>query len=233
MVRSLSALLLLLASAAHAAANPVRIDVPRATKPPVVDGRVGSAEWTKAARVPLMDGGHALLLHNGTYLYVAIVARRVGIGSLCTMRKDQVRVLHASAGIGSALFDKKDGGWQLTQGFTFSNSTPQPGNLTNSGPAAAPVSAANERKQYLAKEGWFANSSPTGQLQREFQVRVDGRTEIPLVISFMSWVTREEFDLDVWPDAVVDGCAELDLAGGWTNRSYTFEPATWGIAALQ
>jgi hypothetical protein len=224
MTRFLAAIVLLAATAAHAAPKPGRIDVPRAEKKIAIDGKVTSAEWTKAARVPLMDGGQALLLHDGTYLYVGMVGLRGGVGSICTMNKQQqVRVLHASAGLGTALYDRKDGKWALTQGFTFESRE----NMT---PTKASVA---ERRDYLKKEGWFANTHIEGQLQREFQIRLDGRTEVPIVLSFMSWITREKFDLDVWPGTVVDGCAELDLAGGWTDREYTFAPETWGIAALQ
>lgn len=222
--RSLAALVLLLASAVHAADKPrvARVEVPRAQKSPVVDGKVGTTEWGKAARVPLMDGGHALLLHNTTYLYVAFVGRRPGVGSVCTTNKDRVRVLHASAGLGTAWFTKDSAKWTLAQGFTFSNRD------TSNTPAAK-----KERREFLTKEGWLANTDPAGQPQREFQIRLDDRSEFPIVLSFMNWIKPEVFDLDVWPETVVDGCAELDLAGGWTDREYTFAPETWGLAVLQ
>ncbi|HEX8619778.1 MAG TPA: hypothetical protein VF911_19505 [Thermoanaerobaculia bacterium] len=223
MVRSLAALVLLFASAAHAAPKPARIDVPRATKAPSIDGKVSSAEWMNAARVPLMTDGHALLLHDGTYLYVAFVGRRGGVASVCTMGpNDRVRVLHASSQLGTALFEKAVPKWKLTQGFNFTDA--------DSGPSPQ---ARQQRKAYLAKEGWLANTAFPGLLQREFQIRLGNRTEMPIVLSLMSWITREEFDLDVWPESVVDGCAELDLAGGWTDREYTFAPETWGLAVMQ
>ncbi len=220
--RSLAALALVFASAVHAADKPARVEVPRAQQSPTVDGKVGSTEWTKAARVPLMDGGYALLLHNTTYLYVAFVGRRAGIGSVCTTNKDRVRVLHASAGLGTAWYIKNDAKWKLAQGFTFTNRD------TGDTPEAK-----KERREFLAKEGWFANTDPAGQPQREFQIRLDDRSELPIVLSFMTFLKPKEYDLDVWPATVVDGCAELDLAGGWTEREYTFAPETWGLAVLQ
>jgi hypothetical protein len=222
MARSLAALVLLLASTVHAAGKPRRIEVPRTSKPPVIDGKVNTTEWTKAARVPLMDGGHALLLHSSTYLYVAFVGRKAGIGSVCTITSDGVRVLHASSGLGTALFAKNGAKWDLAQGFTFTN--------RDTGPSPA---AKKERNDFLAKEGWFANTNPAGLPQREFQIRLDDRSEIPIVLSFMTFVKPQVYDLDVWPEGVVDGCAELDLAGGWTDREYTFAPETWGLAVLQ
>lgn len=223
MTRSLAALGLLFAATVHAADKPPRIEVPRASKPPVIDGKVNTTEWTRAARVPLMDGGHALLLHSSTYLYVAFVARRAGTGSVCTMTTDgRVRVLHASAALGTALYAKNGAKWDMAQPFTFTN--------RDTGPSPA---AKKERNEFLAKEGWFANTDPAGQTQRELQIRLDDRSELPIVLSFMTWVKPKVFDLDVWPDTTVDGCAELDLAGGWTDRDYTFAPETWGVAVLQ
>jgi hypothetical protein len=213
---------LLLAASAHAD-SPKRIEVPRAPKTPNVDGVVSGPEWAKAARVYLGDGGHALLQHNGTYLFIAFVGKRAGIGSVCTSSKDaKVRVLHASAALGTAEWAKQDAKWQMARGFTMTN--------RDTGKSAA---AQAERKQFLAKEGWFANTSVAGQAQREYQIRLDGRREIPLVLSFMSWITKKQYDLDVWPDTVFDGCAELDLAGGYTETEYAFEPESWGVAALQ
>jgi len=214
-------LALLLAVSAFAA--PKKIEVPRGAKTPNVDGDVNAAEWAKAARVYLGTGGHVLLQHNGTYLFVAFVGKRPGIGSVCTAAKDgRLRVLHASAALGTAEWTKQNAKWTLARGFTWTN--------RDTGKSAAAMA---ERKQFLGAEGWFANTHPAGQQQREYQIRIDGRKEIPIVLAFMSWVKPEQFDLNAWPDDVYDGCAELDLASGSTEAAYTFEPETWGVAVLQ
>ncbi len=224
MARSLVLALTLLLAPFAFAASPKRIEVPRAPKTPNVDGVVHGPEWAKAARVYLGDGAHALLQHNGSYLFIALIGKRAGVGSVCTTSKDGklLRVLHASAALGTAEWEQNESKWTLARGFTMTNR-----DTGRSAPAMA------ERKEFLAKEGWFANTSPAGQLYREYQIRLDGRREIPLVLSFMSWIGRKQFDLDLWPEEVYDGCAELDLAGGSTETAYTFEPETWGIAALQ
>lgn len=224
MARSLALALTLLLTSSTFAASPKRIDVPRAAKTPVIDGVVNGPEWAKAARVYLGDGGHALLQHNGQYLYVAFVGKRAGVGSVCTQSKDgkRLRVLHASAALGTAEWEQKDAKWTLSRGFEMSN--------RDTGKSTEAMAA---RKEFLTKEGWFANVSPTGQMQREYQIRLEGRREIPLVLSFMSWLGKKQFALDFWPEEIYDGCAELDLAGGYTDTEYTFEPETWGVANLQ
>jgi hypothetical protein len=224
MARTLIATLLLIATtAAHAAdAKQPRIIVPRTLKSPVIDGKLSKTEWADAAQVALADGGQARLLNDGRFLFVAMVGKRMGIGSICTMNKGELNVLHASAGLGTAVYAQKEGKWMLTRPFTFTNR-----DTSNS------QTGIKDRKKFLADEHWYANTHPNGTTEREFQIRLDGRTEIPLVLSFMSYVSASEFDLDAWPETVVDGCVELDLASGWTNQQYTFEPKTWGIAVIR
>lgn len=212
---------LVLATAAFAAGK--RVEVPEVPKSPKIDGTVAASEWAKAVRVRLGDNGFAYLQHNNQYLFVAIAARRAGTASLCsTTKANAVRVLHASAALGTAQWQQKDAKWSLERGFDFQ--------LRDTGDTAEAQAA---RRKFLGEEGWFANASPTGLTTREYQIRLDGRREIPLAIGFMSFVSRGKFEYDYWPETMLDGCAELDLAAGVTEYEYTFDPKTWGVAALQ
>ncbi|MFP5245565.1 MAG: hypothetical protein ACLGH0_02640, partial [Thermoanaerobaculia bacterium] len=83
-MRPLVLLFVLLAATALSASD--RVEVPRAPNTPKVDGDVNATEWKNAVRVRLTDGAHALMQHNGTYLYIAIVDRHRGIGSICTTK---------------------------------------------------------------------------------------------------------------------------------------------------
>ncbi|HEY0159605.1 MAG TPA: hypothetical protein VGF28_20120 [Thermoanaerobaculia bacterium] len=225
MARSLIALLLLVASAVHAAEpkKPERILVPRATKSPRVDGKLGKTEWTEALQVALADGGQARLLHDGKFLYIAMVGKKPGTGSICTVKGKSLYVMHASSALGSAVWTQKNGKSTLHRGFRFSNR-----DTTES------QRGIKDRKAFLKKAGWYANAHPdTAILEREFQIAIEGRSEIPLVLSFLSFVDEDDLDLDAWPQTVVDGCVELDIASGFIKREYTFQPETWGVAVLR
>jgi hypothetical protein len=212
--------LLLLSLSLHAAP---RVQVPRVPATPKIDGVITSKEWKDAVRVPLgSGGGHAMLQHNGTYLFIALVGRRAGIGSLCTMNKDEVQVLHASAARGTASFKRDGDKWTNTRPFTW----------TNRDTGDTPEAMA-DRKKFLDAEGWFANAQPQGSVKREYQIRIAGRGEIPLALGFMGFIRKGEFDLASWPDKLPDGCGELDLSGGFTDREYTFDPSTWGMAEIR
>lgn len=185
------------------------LGVPRATAP-VIDGTIGAEEWKPAVRVPLTNGGEALLQHDGTFLYVAISGTRTGIASFCTTSGEDVRILHASAALGTAVF--RDG--KATRGFTWTNRN---------------TADTEARKKFLDAEQWFANATPRGSLEREYQIAIAGRREIPIVLAFMSFAPNEAQGIHYWPADVKDACAGIDLAAGKTDGVLTFEPKTWGV----
>ena len=189
------------------------LDVPRATTP-TIDGTIGADEYTSARRVPLTNGGEAFLQHDGRNLYLAIRAPRNGILSLCTPSGDDVRVLHASAALGSTTFRKG----RATHDFVWTN--------RNTADVAA-------RDKFLAAEHWFASASPRGSEERELQLAMDGRKTIPLTIAFLSFAPDEEQRMHLWPSSLEDGCASLELASGDTARPYSFAPATWGTVRIE
>lgn len=189
------------------------LNVPRAAAP-VIDGTIVAEEWKSATRVELTNGGHALLQHDGTFLYVAITGPRTGIASLCMPSGKEVHVLHASAALGTAVFKNS----RATRDFVWTN--------RDTKDAAA-------RDKFLAAEHWFANATPRGSLEREMQIELLGRKEIPLTIAFMSFAPNEEQRIHVWPAALQDGCASIDLASGNTKGPYTFDRATWGVVKLK
>jgi hypothetical protein len=206
--------------ALSAADAPIR--VPRTSKPPVIDGKVNAAEWKSATRIPLgHNDGQAMLIHDGTFLYVALVGAKPGIGSLCVRGRTGVRILHASAALGTAAFEPENGKWKMTRGFTWTN--------RDTGDSEAAMA---DRKKMLTTEGWFANTSAAVTTEREFQIPVRGQKEVPLVLNFVSY-TPEEQKVYYWPPTIEDDCADVELASGFTAREYTFDPTKWGVVTLE
>lgn len=210
-----------LAATLFAAEAPKRIEVPRTRRPPLIDGNPNRTEWKGAARVALGDGAFAMLLNDGTFLYVALVGMKPGTGSVCTSTKTGVRILHASAALGTATFEPQKGKWIVTRPFTWTN--------RDTGPSPA---AQAERKKMIATEGWFANTSRTAMLEREYQIAVRGLREVPLTLGFFTYTPKVQ-RLSYWPTTLEDDCANADLAGGFTDGELTFDPAKWGIAELK
>jgi hypothetical protein len=220
MNRVLALIVTLSLSLAVFAAN--RVVAPRVSNAPIVDGRVSSAEWKGATHLALSENeGEALLLHDGNYLYVGIVGLKPGIGSVCAQGRTGVRILHASAALGTAAFELEEGKWKLTRGFSWTN--------RDTGESAEAMA---DREKMIKTSGWFANTSRTAQATREYQIPVRGQNEVPLVIGFHTF-TPEQQKFSYWPATIEDGCADPDLASGHTDGVFTFDPSKWGVVVLK
>ena len=210
----------LLSFSVFAAEN--RIGVPRVGDPPTVDGTIAPTEWRGSAQVALAyNMGHAMLMHDGNFLYVALVGSKPGIASICARGRTGVRVLHASAALGTAAFELEKGKWRMTRGFTWTNRD------TGSSPAAMA-----DRQKFLSTDGWFANTSRTAATAREYQIPIRGQREVPIVLGFLSF-TPEEQKFYYWPTDLEDDCADPGLASGVTDLEFRFDPSKWGVLELQ
>lgn len=222
MHRALAIILALSFSLSLFASGPRRIVANRVAKAPVIDGKVNPVEWKGATHVSLTEEqGEALLLHDGNYLYVGIIGFRPGIASLCYPNENGVVVLHASAALGTAAFELAEGKWRLTHPF----------NWTNRDTGKSPDAMA-ERVKFLTTKGWFANTNPAAMLQREYQLPIGGKEEVPLTVGFFT-MTSEKQSLGYWPPDLEDDCADMELASGFTDREYTFDPSKWGVVVLK
>lgn len=223
MHRSLALLsALALTTSLSAAGGPNRIEVPRTTRSPIVDGRIGADEWKGATHIGLSDNQtEALLLSDGNYLYVGISGLQPGIGSVCVQGKTGVRVLHASAALGAAAFELEAGKWKMTRGFNWSNRD------TGKSPQAMA-----DRKNMLTTSGWFANTSPTAITQREYQIPIRGKEQVPLTVGYYTFTPQVQ-KFGHWPANLEDDCADSELAGGFTDREYSFDPSKWGVVILK
>jgi hypothetical protein len=216
--------------AVTAAETQHRIHVPLVRATPKIDGQVlptgkpdknNLGEWKEAAKVSLGSGSYAVLQHDGKFLYVGLVGAKAGIASLCTGGLNGVRVLHASAALGTAVFEQdKDRKWRMTRGFTWTNRE-----------APDDPQFIDARASTLDKEGWIATTSPHSVQQREYAIYIKGRTEVPIVLGFLTFTPRQKTFL-YWPENLEDDCADADLASGFTDRQYTFDPTKWGVAVL-
>ena len=109
----------------------------------------------------------------------------------------------------------------MTRGFTWTN--------RDTGSSAEAMA---DRQKMLSTDGWFANTSPAAAPQREYQIPIRGQREVPIVLGFLSF-TPEEQKFYYWPSAVEDDCADPQLASGFTDREFTFDPSKWGVLELQ
>lgn len=197
-----------------------RLGVPKGTAPRV-DGKIEEAEWRDAVRIELGGGGAALLKHDGDFVYIAFRADRPGIGSICTLMRGDVHVLHASAALGTAIYTKVDDQWIAAQAFRWSN--------RDTGPNAAAI---RDRNRFIAREKWFANALRQAQTDREYQVAVErGARQLSIVLGFLEVEPRTR--LATWPSKLTDGCKSVRLAQGFLESDLQFDPSQWGVLELR
>ena len=137
----------------------------------------------------------------------------LGLASLCMGDESRVRILHASAAVGEALYERSGEQWILKSKFEFKLRDARTG----------PPSEA-DRSQYLATMGWVANASRTGDVARTFTVHLAERIRY-LGVTYLA--TDEPMALSHWPASMDDGCREMKVAQGYLPDTAQFRPAGW------
>ncbi|MEN8174083.1 MAG: hypothetical protein ABFS03_14540, partial [Chloroflexota bacterium] len=143
---------------------------------PMIDGVMLPGEWDSARVEGFLDGGELRLMHNEGFLYLGISANTQDmiVGNIFVDRGDKIAVLHSSAALGTAIYQKDGDTWKQTQGFSWCCRS------TNSSDAAQA-----ERDAFLQHEGWVSINTRMGTPQElEYQIEMGGK-ELRLAVTFM------------------------------------------------
>lgn len=187
--------------------------------PPIeLDGKLGETEWKGALRQELTGGGELLLRHDGKNVFLAVRSPKPGWTHVYLAFEDEVRVLHASAALGAAVYRKDDqDAWQPTQTFpTRDDWKLRSAELT---PAMAVA-----REAHLVEERWVASNTTMGP--RECEFILDRRLVSPktrLAVAYASDPAAPSY----WPARLADDCRKRELVTGTTPAGLTFAPETW------
>jgi dipeptidyl aminopeptidase/acylaminoacyl peptidase len=182
--------------------------------PIALDGTLDPDEWSTAHRIQLGGGRALLFMHDGDYLYVGIRGREMGLGSICVDRGGQVAILHASAALGTALFDKNEDGWQRIQDFAWRCRS-----------TSDSSEAQEARRAYLEESGWVASNSYMGTPEEmEFQI-VMPEGSLRLVVNYIESPNFDE--VFGWPKELGDDCQMVRLVQGNTHTTLQFSPEGW------
>jgi hypothetical protein len=210
-------LLLVLMTGPALAADGPPLAVP-AGPAPTLDGSLDDAAWAGAARVPLHPEGEAFLVRDGSALYVGLRVPGRGLPSLALARERTIRVLHASASLGTAVYEPNDGRWTASRTFAWQCRDGQ----TEEG----------ERERFLEAEGWLATTMAMGTGgEAEYRLAAElwqgAHTRLALVVCQLAAGPPTPC---VWPARVADGTTDRTLLFG-TCPDLRFAPDTWGRLA--
>lgn len=168
------------------------------------------------AQEAMTGGGQVSLRRDGDRLHVTVTGPRKGLASLCVGDESSVRILHASAALGEARYEKQGDTWTLASGFEFKLRDSRTG----------PPSDA-DRQGYFETMGWSANSSNAGAPVREFTIRLTARFRF-IGVTFLG--IDEPMAVSHWPSSLDDDCRAVQVAQGSLPQSVRFSPSTWHSA---
>lgn len=204
--------LLLLASTSRADTTPTSIPT---GETPSIDGTLANGEWKEAVHVELAPEGEAWLLQDEEALYVGLKVGGNCIPSLALLQGDDtVLVLHASASLGTAAYERSGGEWKATRGFEW---------RCRSGRTSD-----EDRQRFLADEGWYANTVEDGR-KGEAEYRIDRRLlsgATPRLAVVACRLQPMPPTACAWPPTVEDGTRDQELLFGNTPN-LELEPDTW------
>lgn len=161
----------------------------------------------------LTGGGEVTLTRSGEFLDVAVQGPRAGLASLCVGDDSRVRILHASAAVGEAIYEKDADRWTLKSGFEWKLRDARTGPPTD-----------EQVKAFLASAGWTANASRAADPRRIFRIRLTERTRY-LGVTFFT--TDEPMAVSYWPDTIDDDCRAVKVAQGFLPETPRFDPRRW------
>ena len=87
---------------------------------PKIDGIHSPGEWDDALVETFADGSQLLLLRSGDFLYLGIKGKDAEMFSnnVYINRGDEITILHSSAALGTARYQKIDNIWSQSQDFS-------------------------------------------------------------------------------------------------------------------
>jgi len=183
--------------------------------PPAIDGIIALDEWESARRELFTDGSDLFLMHAGGYLYLGIRANTPGmiVGNVFVERGGEIAILHSSAALGTAVYQKGTDTWQQVRDFSWSCRD-----------TSASEAAQAERAAFLRTEHWVAANARMGNPNElEYQIEV---SEDRVLLSVVFLRASDPDEKISWPTDLEDACTKPTPGG--LPQNMDFSPGQWG-----
>ena len=194
------------------------ISVPQG-KPLAIDGTMSPGEWDSARVETFSDGSELFLMYSEGYLYLGIRANtpEMIVGNIFIARGDEIAILHSSAALGTAVYQKGIDSWQQTREFVWC--CRQTGNSE---------AAQAERDAFLEQDRWVAANSRIGSPNElEYQIEMTHET-LRLAAIFLR-ASNPNVKIP-WPNDLDDDCIK-PTPGGMPAQLH-FSPDTWATIGI-
>lgn len=194
------------------------IPVP-AAPPPMLDGTLSPGEWDGAVTGRFADGSELLLMtaDGALYLGICAVGEEMIAANVFVDLGGDVRILHISAALGTAIYGEDGDGWALVRDFEWCCRE-----------TTASDAAQTARTSLLEHEHWTSINSRVGN-PNEIEVRI----ELPAVQHLAVNILRSsQPEVKVpWPAELNDDVL-LPTPGGLPDV-LQFTPQAWGLLHME
>jgi hypothetical protein len=168
---------------------------------------LGAKIWVLAGVYCLnpMASAHAA---SGT-LRIVVSGEKPGIASVFIANGEVIKVLHASAALGTAVYERDGKRWKSVRGFEYSCRDPND--------TAA-------RQRFFAREGWLSDVSSRPIHHRVFSLgnKLIGQGARMAIVHFVF-----PKGVKVQPASTRDDTSNPEILRGQTPALMSFDPATW------
>jgi hypothetical protein len=187
---------------------------------PEIDGSIDPDEWYGAMVENFADGSELFLMQTGDTMYLGIRASdpKMIAGNVYIHQDGQIQILHASAALGTAIYQQDGQTWRQIRNFSWRcRST---GNTE---------SAQAERAEFLAEEGWLAANGRMGTPNElEYQIVLPGQNVEIAVVYIKATYPYEKIP---WP-ANLDDDSVQPSTGELPEEMY-FSPSQWVVLEIR
>jgi len=189
-------------------------------RPPAIDGTISPGEWDLAVIEAFADHSELLMMYSEDYLYVGIRANTADmiVSNIYLAYNDEISILHASAALGTAIYQKQIDHWQQFQSFSWCcRST----NLSETTQA--------ELHTLLDEDHWLATNSKIGAPNEiEYQIAIEHET-LQIAVNYIK--VSEPNTKIPWPSKLKDDCVR-PTPGGLPDQMH-FSPDQWVTMVFQ
>jgi hypothetical protein len=202
------------ATASGSGGEDVDVRVPQG-QPVVVDGVMEPDEWADALVIEICEVASLHLKHADGYLCVGLSTQEPVVGNVLIQTGSQIRVMHSSAALGTAMYEREQAVWRRTQGFVWRCRS-----------RILTEAALQQRQVFLEEEGWLASITYMGEVNH-----LEYRIADPAAIERLALVllpASHPGDLFIWP---VD--MDQDIFPGPINTESHMAPEQWPRLILE
>lgn len=179
------------------------------------DGIMELEEWSGALAVEFGEGATLRLKHGDGFLFIGLETQEPVVGNVLLQAGDNLRILHSSAALGTAIYERSESLWQRTRDFIWQCRSRM---LTGS--------AVQQRNAFLEEEGWVASITYMGEGNHlEYEIASAESIERLALVLLPS---SHPADIFTWPEELTQ-----DLFPGPIRAIATIDPKQWASLNLE